>query len=287
MFSILIATAMAAVINSQMIVSTPWLADHATDPTLVILDVGTPAEYWAGHIPGARMIDRKELIVEHRGRSHDELPLTRDLAKLFTNAGVVDAHHIIVYSRDPLLATRAFFTLDYVGLGDRVSILDGGYAKWVAEGRTVSTEPTMFKSVEFKPRLNRKIVASQPMVKIALKHATSTTLIDARPSMEYTGNTTGKEIARPGRIPLATSVPWTINITKDEPPVFANADRLTSIYKEAGVTTDKPTIIYCRTGMEGSMTYFVLRYLGYQPQLYDGSYDEWHVTERVVNMAQQ
>lgn len=287
MFSILIATAVAAVMNTQMIVSTPWLAEHATDPTLVILDVGTQQEFFAGHIPGARLIDRNELIVEHRGRSHDELPWARDLAKLFTNAGVGDAHRIIVYSRDPLLATRAFFTLDYVGLGERVSILDGGYGKWVAEGRTVSTEPTLFQTVKFTPRLDRSILAWQPMVKIALKNPSGSTLIDARPSLQYTGHEAGKEISRPGRIPTAASVPWAMNITKDEPPVFASPDRLAAIYQEAGVTTERPTIIYCRTGMEGSMTYFVLRYLGYHPSLYDGSYDEWHVTERVINTAEQ
>ena len=107
----LVLFAAAATLQPNLLVSTSWLADHVKDPNVVVLDVATMQQFSQGHLPGARLIEPQHFIVD-RGPIPNELPPVADLEALFTQAGIANADHIIVYSREPLLATRAFFTLD-------------------------------------------------------------------------------------------------------------------------------------------------------------------------------
>ena len=100
-------------------------------------------------------------------------------------------------------------------------------------------------------------------------------LADARPPQHFTGRKSGAWIARAGHIPFAECFPWTANLTTDKVPVVRNSDQLREMYGSVGIKDDVLTVAYCRTGTEASVTYFVLRYLGYDVALYDGSYFEW------------
>ncbi|HEX7190316.1 MAG TPA: L,D-transpeptidase family protein, partial [Thermoanaerobaculia bacterium] len=94
----------------------------------LVLDVSTPDEYRLGHIPGAVLINPSELMVRRNGIPN-ELPPLPKLEKMFRDAGVRDTDRVVITSHDPLLATRLWFTLDYLGYADRASILDGGNVK--------------------------------------------------------------------------------------------------------------------------------------------------------------
>ncbi|HEX7420674.1 MAG TPA: rhodanese-like domain-containing protein, partial [Thermoanaerobaculia bacterium] len=98
-------------------------------------------------------------------------------------------------------------------------------------------------------------------------------IIDARPEASYRGETAGNGVNRAGHIPGALSVPWSRNLDNDG--LFRSDDDLRNLYGDLGVKKDTTVITYCRTGVEASMTYFVLRYLGLDPSLYDGSFVEW------------
>ncbi|MGZ5494887.1 MAG: sulfurtransferase, partial [Thermoanaerobaculia bacterium] len=98
----------------------------------------------------------------------------------------------------------------------------------------------------------------------------------ARPVTGYHGEVAGEGVDRAGHIPGAFNVPWERNLTgTTDDAVFRKAEELRGLYDAYKVTKSTTVIAYCRTGVEASMTYFVLRYLGFDPTLYDGSFVEW------------
>ncbi|MEW6374489.1 MAG: rhodanese-like domain-containing protein [Thermodesulfobacteriota bacterium] len=102
-------------------------------------------------------------------------------------------------------------------------------------------------------------------------------LVDSRSPKEYKGETPGTAVARAGRIPGAVGIDWVNNsATKGGFKVYKSADELMAMYEKEKVTKDKEIIVYCRTGLRSTNTYFVLKLLGY-PKLrnYDGSMIEW------------
>jgi thiosulfate/3-mercaptopyruvate sulfurtransferase len=100
-------------------------------------------------------------------------------------------------------------------------------------------------------------------------------VIDARPAAAFHGVMAGEKIDadRAGHIPGAINVPWQLNVT--DSGEFRTKEELQKLYAAVPMTRNTSIITYCRTGVEASMTYFVLRYLGLDPSLYDGSYYEW------------
>ncbi|MGZ8867542.1 MAG: sulfurtransferase [Thermoanaerobaculia bacterium] len=262
-------------LRSEMVVSTDWLARHPD--YAIVLDVGDARSFDLGHIPGARHLDF-ERIVTTRNRVPNELPDVETLEGLFTNLGVGDRGRIILYSRNPLQAARAWFTLDYLGHGNRAAILDGGYAKWVNEGRVQEQGECTTVPLAFHARLNSSAVASMKVMRDILKWrnvlGSSYVLIDARPYNQFHGREETPE-PRQGHIPGAVSVPWTENVTFGDISLLLPEAELRDTYRLAGVQPKSANIIYCRTGIQASLTYFVLKYLGFDATLYDGSFSEW------------
>src|SRR5258708_3416830 len=138
LLTIVAATSALALAASrpEMLVSTGWLETNLANPKLVIPHVsGSRPAYEAGHIPGARFVAQSDLVVTRDGVPN-ELPATADLKRLLEAAGVSDDSRVILYSDSSVLpATRAYFTLDYLGHGDQAALLDGGLEKWRSEGR--------------------------------------------------------------------------------------------------------------------------------------------------------
>jgi thiosulfate/3-mercaptopyruvate sulfurtransferase len=102
-----------------------------------------------------------------------------------------------------------------------------------------------------------------------------TVILDARPTAEYQGEVPGETIERPGHIPGAVNFPWRESFTRQDPPTLLDRQELQDILARAGLTPGREVVVYCRTGTQASWLYFVARYLGYSPRLYDGSYMEW------------
>jgi len=279
---ILSAATAAAATSSQLLVSTDWLAQNLGRRGLVVVEVGERASFEQAHIPGARFVALADLVTERNGVPN-ELPEIAALERTFSAAGVRDLGRIVIYSRELIAATRAYFTLDYLGCGDQAAVLDGGFAKWSAEQRPFESGPAKNRAASFTARPNPDAVVRIGQMRILVPTSQSMSsdlaVVDARPVEQYAGSESGPGVARAGHIPGALSVPWTMNLTSGPTPVFRDAADLRVLYHDCGVPLGGSVITYCRTGMQASVTYFVLRYLGTDVHLYDGSYIEWNCAE--------
>ncbi len=123
--------------RDSIIVSVKWLAARASDPSLVLLDVDHDEDaFRKSHIPGARYLSYTDIAVQRDG-NNAELPSPEALQSVLEHAGVSNGSHVVLYSPMALMASRAFFTLDYAGL-DHVSVLDGGAAAWQKAGHPMA-----------------------------------------------------------------------------------------------------------------------------------------------------
>ncbi len=259
--------------RNPLIVSSEWLAQHLKDDSLVLLQVGTKEEFTAAHIPGAQFIQLADISTPRGQGLALELPGIAQLQATFEKLGVTDKSRIIIYfSKDWVTpTTRVFFTLDYMGLGDRTSILDGGLPAWLAEKRPVSTEEVIPRLGRITPRPNKQLVVDAVWVKNNL-HRPGVMILDARASKFYTGEDAGR-MPRGGHIPGAKNIPFE-SVVEDSNK-FKSIDSLLQLFNHAGVKKGNSVATYCHIGQQASLLYFVARYLGYDAHLYDGSFEDW------------
>ena len=264
-------------VQTDLLVSTDWLARHLDRADTVILHVGPSREgYEKGHIPGARFIPLSELVTT-RQEIPNELPSTEALDDLFTRLGIGNHARIVLYAENNVLyATRAYFTLDYLGHGERASLLDGGLEQWTAEGHPLQTGSPTYSPAPFtaspRPELIVSLEQMRDLSRAAGQEApSSTAIIDARPYPQFLGS----DAPRSGHIPGARNLYWMNHLRSPKETTFLPAADLQQLYQNLGLQPGQTAISYCNSGMQASHTYFTLKYLGYQVRLYDGSISEW------------
>jgi thiosulfate/3-mercaptopyruvate sulfurtransferase len=261
-------------VHQSLIVSTEWLAQHLNDSSLVLLQVGQKDEYVAEHIPGAQFITLADVSTPRGEGLALELPPVAQLKAAFEKLGVTDKSRIIIYfSKDWVTPTaRVFLTLDYLGLGDRTSILDGGLPAWRAESRLVTAELREPQAGHLTPRPNTKLVVDAPWVSANINKA-GVAILDARAPQFYTGAEVGR-MPRGGHIPGARNIPFS-SLVEDSNNKFKSVSALRKLFSAADVKQDDTVATYCHIGQQASLLYFVARYLGYDAHLYDGSFEDW------------
>ena len=262
-------------VNSKMLVATAWLKEHLGDADLVLLHVGRDrSEYDAGHIPGARYLALHDIVEQHPDSLND-LATVEKLQSAFEDVGLGDGARVVLYdSAGGLLAARAYFTLDYLGHGDRVALLDGGLEEWKAEGRGLEERETQAARTVFTPHVQADLVVTTSRIREMLGNE-DYVLLDARPRAEFEGAVKSDGVAKAGHLPGARSLYWKTLLQSDAPPALRDRAELQSAFESAGATPSKTVVTYCRTGIQSSFTYFVAKYLGYRAEMYDGSVFEW------------
>ncbi len=260
-------------VQESLLVSTDWLARHLNDDLLVLLQVGDKDEYLAGHIPGGQFITLADISTPRGSGLALELPPVAQLQAVFEKLGVTDKSRIVVYfGKDWVSPTaRVFFTLDYLGLGERTSILDGGLPAWRKEGRQVTAEVRQPKPGHFSPRTNPKLVVDAAWVKAHLNQP-GVIILDARASKFYSGAEAG-QMPRGGHIPGAKNIPFSSLV--EDSNKFKSVAALRELFIAAGVKPGDTLATYCHIGQQASLLYFAARYLGYEAHLYDGSFEDW------------
>ena len=270
--------------HPERLVTTAWLAEHLGDPGLVVVESDEDVLlYDTGHIPGAVKLDW-----------HTELndPVTRDyvdgarFAEICGERGIGRDTTVVFYGdRNNWWATYALWVFSLFGHAD-VRILDGGRAKWVAEGREITTEAPKPEPVEY-PVVERDDSTIRAFREDVLAHL-GQPLVDVRSPGEYSGELLHmpdypqEGAVRGGHIPGAASVPWARAAAEDA--TFKPRADLEAIYlTEQGLSPDDDVIAYCRIGERSSHTWFVLTHLlGFgRVRNYDGSWTEWGNTVRV------
>jgi thiosulfate/3-mercaptopyruvate sulfurtransferase len=241
---------------------------------LVLFQVGEKDEYVAGHIPGAQFISLADISMPRGEGLALELPPAAQLKATFEKLGVSDKSRIVVYfSKDWVTPTaRVFLTLDYLGLGERTSILDGGLPAWRAEKRPVTTAEDIVKMGKISAQPRPQTVVDSAWVNTNLNKP-GVMILDARAPKFYTGEDAGR-MPRGGHILSAKSIPFS-SLVEDSNNKFKSADTLRGLFNAAGVKKGDSVATYCHIGQQASLLYFVARYLGYDAHLYDGSFEDW------------
>jgi thiosulfate/3-mercaptopyruvate sulfurtransferase len=264
-------------LRQEMLVTTAWLTENLSEPDVIVLCVDSTPEFYAkGHIPGARQIKLADISITRDGIPN-ELPPVETLQRVFGEAGVSNSSRVVLYGeRYNLLAARAYFTLDYLGVAARVALLDGGIDKWTAERRPLSTEIPQVKAaaltVSPRPEI---LIDTKTMRELSQRKPGSVTLVDARPTKEFTGEQRSEDVTKSGHIPGAQGLYWMDMLVSRQNPILKPQAELRRMYSELNAKADQPLVTYCRTGMQSSFDYFVAKYLGYEPSMYDASFFEW------------
>jgi thiosulfate/3-mercaptopyruvate sulfurtransferase len=260
--------------REPMLVTVDWLGDHLKDPSLVLLQIGNKKDYDKGHIPGAQFLEYESISTPHGQGLMLELPPVEQLVSVFERLGVSNRSHIILYFGTDWVTptTRVYWTLDYLGLGDRTSILNGGLVAWQATHHPVSNEVKQPAKGSITPAPRKEIVADADWVSSHLNKP-AVTIIDARTHEVYTGSESDGN-PRSGHVPGAANLPYLEVIDQDNNK-FKSADDLKNLFRTAGLKPGNLMVSYCHIGQRATVLYFTAKMLGYDAKMYDGSWEDW------------
>lgn len=265
----------------ELLVTTDWLAKEMGASDLRIVDAtlfssgdGDPAaQYQAGHIPGALFMDLAELA-DANSEFPNMLPAPEKFASRMQSLGLGDGSRIVVYDDSPIKsATRAWWMLTLFGAHD-VAILDGGIAKWTAEGRPLETGKPNLRHRHFTVWKDEKGVRDKADI-LANIDSKQAELVDARGADRFTGEAPDIRPGIPsGHIPGSRNLPYGQLFNADG--TWKRGDALQAEFDAAGIDLSKPMITTCGSGMTAAIVLFGARLLGKKDlSLYDGSWSEW------------
>lgn len=268
--------------DPKTLVSTDWLGEHLADPDLRILDASWylpamgrdgAAEYQAAHIPGARYFDI-DAISDHRSELPHMAPPVEKFISRMRKMGVGDGHQIVVYDGAGLFsAARVWWLFRLMGKTD-VAVLDGGFAKWQAEGRAVEDMPPMTRDRHITVSRQSNLVRDVTQVAAASKLG-APQIVDARGADRFRGDVPEPRAGlRAGHIPGSRNVPFKTLLNADGTMISVADQR--AVFEAAGIDLTKPVITSCGSGVTAAILNLALERTGHRNHsLYDGSWTEW------------
>jgi thiosulfate/3-mercaptopyruvate sulfurtransferase len=280
-----------------VLVDPEWLERHLGDPDLAVLDMrwrgdGSARALWeAGHVPGAAHVDWSVDIVDPGAPYAFMLATPERFAEAMGRAGVGDDSTVVAYADErgsgPFRLWWAFRVYGH----DGVRILDGGWERWVAEGRPVSTEaPAPPRGITWTPRPGSERPAQAADV-LAAADREDVVVLDSRPPEQHAGlevwfetggwpadadgvARTPRGDLRAGRIPWARSIP-AASLYRDD-GTMKSPDELRAVFADRGVAPGMRAITQCGVGISASALLYALRRTGLDDvRLYDASWEEW------------
>jgi len=257
------------------LVSSEWLDENRGHGAVRVIDLRPQPEYNSGHIPGAIRLDIENLRGNVGGVNSMLIP-ARMIGEHLSLMGVRPSDALILDAGDKVRdATFMGMALERAG-HRRYAVLDGGYGKWVAEGRSTDVALPIVDPTEYPANAAADgFTVNYEQVLRAIQNRFAV-IIDVRPADYFTG--TKSDEARAGHIPGALNRPYTEDLSGDDDRRrLKPAEILAPAYREMIPSLDSPVIVHCRTGHQASQAYFVLSHLlGYRNvSWYDGGWAEW------------
>ena len=222
----------------ELLVDTGWLAGHLDDPNVRIVDMDLPPGYAKGHLPNTVGIPNQSI----KGEGSKLVMGPDEFKQVMESLGIGDDTLVIAYdSNKSLNASRLWWVLNYYG-HTNVRVLNGGWWKWLAEGRPVSVGPgRTLESVMFSPEAHPDVLSTVDTLK-AVHDRPNVIVWDTRSLAEYTGDN-DRGNARKGHIPGAHHLEWQDLINPDD-HTFKPATEMRAMLGAAGITPDKPIHTY-------------------------------------------
>lgn len=273
------------------IVETDWLAANLDNPALRIFDCtthlrydeappGKPyrvesgrADYERGHIPGAGFLDLQGELSKTDSPYSFTLPTEAQFAAAMAKHGVGNDTRVILYSTaNAQWASRIWWMLRAFGF-DNAALLNGGWQKWTAEGRPVSTGPAATPAPgNFTARPRPGLFTGKEEVKAAIGSATACTINALAPDLHRGENA---RYGRPGRIPGSVNIP-AASLLNPGDNTFRPADEVAAHFASVGADPENRMIVYCGGGIAATLDAFLLHQLGYEDiTVYDDSMSQW------------
>jgi len=269
----------AILLNASPLISTDELAAILDRPHVKTIDGSwwlngrdAYADYLQQRIGGAVFFDL-EAVSDHSSPLPHMLPTAEDFAAAVSALGIADSDHIVVYDRQGMFsAARVWWTFAVMG-ASKVQVLDGGYPKWVAEGRAVETgKPEPLAPETFNAHLNHDAVIS--LSEMLAELGTSTQIIDARGAARFDGTAPEPRAGvRSGHMPGAMNLPFGELLNPDK--TMKGGLELETAFQNIGLDMDRPVITSCGSGVTAAILTLGLTLLGKPSRLYDGSWSEW------------
>ncbi len=272
--------------RESLLAETDWLAAHLDDPRVRVVDIrgsikpptapkpwyaASRAAYETAHIPAAIFVDWLHDIVDPSAPVKMTVARADQFATLMSGLGVGDLHEVIVYDDNGHIAPRLWWALNYYG-HPAVRVLNGGWTKWVAEGRPVTAALPAHPPARFTARVHPEWRVGVNEVHARLGES-RVALVDCRSPAEYRGELGRGD--RPGRIPGSVNLPVG-KLMQGEDKVWRSEAELRALFQEAGVTPDRDVIMYCNAGVSAAIGLFGAKLLDYPcARNFAGSWYEW------------
>lgn len=268
--ALLLAAALAGYAHPEQLVDTAWLAAHAEDADVRVLDLRRSG-FDEGHIPGALWLDPES--IRDTANAPTFLMPRSTFEQTMARLGISNRTRVIAYDdRGGLLATRLWWMLNAYG-HSHVALVDGGWVAWMAEKRPTTRAVRPTAAATFAARLDPRWVATADDVKAAIGQA-GWKILDARTVAEMDGSDT-RLSSRGGVIPSAIPVYWE-DLLDAVKKTFKPADELRALYAARGIAASDEVIAYCWVGHRSSVDLFALHLIGHDRlRNYLGSWEEW------------
>ena len=249
------------------------LEKHFNDANLLIVDLSKHGQYVQAHIPSAVFLDYGYIV----GMSKPYmglLPDTDQLSKVLSAIGFTEDTHVVAYDEEGGgKAARFIWTLHALG-HTKTSLLNGGLIAWYKENHPLSNEPVHTAPSEYLAEYkNMDVVADTEYIMENIE-SDDMKLLDARSVDEYTG--ARKYAEKAGRIPGAKHFEWTDGLDPDRNYRLRSIEELETKLDSLELTDDKEIVVYCQTHHRSSLSYLMLKHMGYERvRGYPGSWSEW------------
>jgi thiosulfate/3-mercaptopyruvate sulfurtransferase len=264
--------AATAYARPEMLVTTEWLASNLDTPGIRIVDMRRAlADYEKGHVPQAVYLANDD--IRDPAAAPTFLPTQAEFEALMARLGIDNRTRVIAYDeRGGIYAARLWWILNHFGHSN-VALLDGGWVKWTAEGRTATRDVPRPAAVTFRATPNPRWVATADDVKAAIGK-NGVKLVDARTQAEIDGKDL-RGIRRGGFIASSVPLYWE-DLLDPKTKAFKPAAELERLFAEKGIAKSDEVITYCQVGMRAAVDLFALHLMGYDKlRNYYGAWEEW------------